>query len=152
MTASGISLAVPGFASRAGAPYGDRWIVELPNGHRVIAVHSDYGPAAWTGRVLDATYSLLQAGGYGAGPCFDYPTGATVSAFQVVEFHYPSCSPTAGIVVRQLHRIEHRHGRQCITGPEVGLLSRWQHHEREFWSAGHHTVTWATWRRLFNAR
>lgn len=151
-TASGIPLSVPGFASRAGAPYGDRWIVTGPDNVRALAVHLDHGPAAWTGRVIDLDSTLVALLGYGPGPCHDYPTGAIVSAFQVVEFHYPACSPAAGIAVRQLHRLQHRHGRHCITGPEVQFLARWQHRQREYWSAGHHTVTWATWRRLFNAR
>jgi hypothetical protein len=117
----------------------------------VLAVHSDYGPAAWTGRVLDATYSLLAAGGYGPGPCFDYPTDATVTAFRVAELRYPSCSFFAGLAVRQLHRRQHHHGGRCLIGREVGRMQRWQHHHRLFWSSGHRVITWQTWRLLYGA-
>lgn len=58
-TATGESSAQPGFASRLG-PFGRSYCVTLHQGRlHAILRRIDYGPASWTGRVLDLTGSAL---------------------------------------------------------------------------------------------
>jgi len=63
-TATGISVTHPGIAVYNGATEGGWWWVRFPNGRTAILQQTDFGPAPWTGRVLDVLYSALPAIGY----------------------------------------------------------------------------------------
>ena len=76
-TATGVSVAVPGIAVYNTATKGGWWWVRFPNGRAAILQQTDFGPAPWTGRVVDVTYSALPALGYTEG---SFPTDAEVTA------------------------------------------------------------------------
>lgn len=79
-TASGASVDVPGIAIYRHDTLGRKWSITLPNGRRVILPQTDYGPAPWTGRVIDFTYSALPLCGYSEA---SFPTDAEATAVLV---------------------------------------------------------------------
>ena len=76
-TASGAPTSEPGIAVYNQATLGGWWRVTFPNGRTVDLKQTDIGPAPWTGRLVDVTYSALGLAGYSQG---DFPTDGTVSA------------------------------------------------------------------------
>jgi hypothetical protein len=74
-TASGRPLSVPGIAVYNQATLGGYWLVEFPNGKKLVLQQTDIGPAPWTGRKVDVTSSALPAAGYTEG---NFPTDSTV--------------------------------------------------------------------------
>ena len=58
------------------------FLLRGPNGRRVVVRHSDFGPAPWTGKVVDVNYTAAAALGYGS-PCPAYPTGAWANVRQL---------------------------------------------------------------------
>jgi len=81
-TASGASTSEPGISISEAAPWryqtlGGYWRVHMPNGRTAILRQTDIGPARWTGRMLDFTYTALQQLGYTEG---SFPTDAVASA------------------------------------------------------------------------
>lgn len=63
-TASGAPVSTPGIAVNNQSTLGGWWLVKLPNGVITLVRQTDIGPANWTGRVFDFTYSLLSYLGY----------------------------------------------------------------------------------------
>jgi hypothetical protein len=76
-TASGKPVSVPGIAVYNQSTLGGYWLVQFPNGKKLVLQQTDIGPAPWTGRVIDVTYSALPAAGYSTG---NFPTDSTVHA------------------------------------------------------------------------
>src|SRR5437660_693197 len=66
-TASGAPVGVPGIALYNRATLGGYWRVRAPNGRTAIVKQTDLGPAPWTGRAIDFTYSSLGHFGYSTG-------------------------------------------------------------------------------------
>jgi hypothetical protein len=77
MTASGQPTSTPGIAVYDTATLGGYWQIQLPNHHLAVLPQTDIGPAPWTGRMLDVTYSALPDLGYDTQ---SFPTDATISA------------------------------------------------------------------------
>jgi cell wall-associated NlpC family hydrolase len=77
VTASGEPISTPGIAVYDTATLGGYWQIEFPDRHLAVLPQTDVGPAPWTGRVLDVTYSALPDLGYSAQ---SFPTDATVTA------------------------------------------------------------------------
>lgn len=63
-TASGAPTSTPGIAVYNRATLGGWWLIKLPNGVITLVRQTDIGPAPWTGRTFDFTYSLLHFLGY----------------------------------------------------------------------------------------
>jgi hypothetical protein len=59
------------------ATLGGYWQIQLPDHHLAVLPQTDVGPAPWTGRVLDVTYSALPDLGYSEK---SFPTDATITA------------------------------------------------------------------------
>lgn len=64
-TATGGTTAEPGIAVYNHGTLGGYWRVTAPNGRTVVVRQTDIGPAPWTGRKIDVTYSALGKFGYG---------------------------------------------------------------------------------------
>lgn len=79
-TASGQPTSTPGVAVYDTATLGGYWHIQLPNGTSAVLQQTDVGPAPWTGRALDITYSALPQLGYTE---HDFPTDATITATYV---------------------------------------------------------------------
>lgn len=79
-TASGAPTSQPGIAVYDTATLGGYWQIRLPNGRVAVLQQTDVGPAPWTGRVLDVTYSALAQLGYSEQ---SFPTDATITAAYV---------------------------------------------------------------------
>ena len=77
MTASGAPISEPGIAVYNRQTLGGYWQVTMPNGHQAVLKQTDIGPAPWTGRKVDFTYSALPQLGYSEQ---NFPTDATISA------------------------------------------------------------------------
>jgi len=75
--ASGIPITTPGIAVYNRATLGGWWRVKFPNGKTVDLRQTDLGPAPFTGRAVDVTYSALGAAGYNEQ---NFPTDGTVTA------------------------------------------------------------------------
>ena len=78
-TASGGTTAEPGIAIYNPGTLGGYWRVHLPNGRTAVLKQTDIGPAPWTGKKVDFTYSALKALGYTEK---DFPTGGQVSSIE----------------------------------------------------------------------
>lgn len=76
-TASGASVKQPGIAVYNQATLGGYWRVTAPNGRSAVLRQTDLGPAPWTGRKVDVTYSALGQLGYNEG---NFPTNSQVKA------------------------------------------------------------------------
>lgn len=76
-TALGITTATPGIAVYDKSTLGGYWLVTFPNGRSVVYQQTDLGPAPWTKRVVDVTYSGLSAAGYTENT---FPTDSEVTA------------------------------------------------------------------------
>src|SRR6185437_3785017 len=76
-TASGAPVTTPRIAVYNRSTLGGYWRVTAPNGRTRIIQQTDIGPAPWTGRVIDFTYSSLRLFGYSEA---DFPTNAVASA------------------------------------------------------------------------
>jgi len=76
-TATGLPVTHPGIAVYNTATKGGWWWVRFPNGRAAILQQTDFGPAPWTGRVVDVLYSALPALGYTEA---NFPTDAEVVA------------------------------------------------------------------------
>ena len=76
-TASGVPTSVPGIAVYNRATLGGYWRVTAPNGKTAVLKQTDLGPADWTGRKVDVTYSALGQLGYNEG---NFPTDGQVHA------------------------------------------------------------------------
>jgi hypothetical protein len=63
-TASGAPTSQPGIAVYNNATLGGYWKVTTPNGRTQVIRQTDIGPAPWTGRIMDFTYSSLSLFGY----------------------------------------------------------------------------------------
>lgn len=157
ITASGIPASIPGIALPRRDTFGD-WFVVLDHssGRRALAVHSDYGPAGSTGRVIDLTYSLVaRFQVYGAGPCFyNFPNGRVTATKIVADLHYPSC----GWAARQA-TIELRKRAGPLGAPGTCLYGKLARKLRSFQFRIHHphnaragVVDLGTWRALYRAR
>lgn len=94
-TASGAPTSQPGIAVYDTATLGGYWQVQFPNGHVAVLQQTDIGPAPWTGRVLDVTYSALAQLGYTEQ---SFPTDATITATYVGDHAdaASNCTPAAG--------------------------------------------------------
>lgn len=64
-TATGGTTKEPGIAVYNHGTLGGYWRVTAPNGRTVVVRQTDIGPAPWTGRKIDVTYSALNKFGYG---------------------------------------------------------------------------------------
>lgn len=76
-TALGLSTATPGIAVYDNSTLGGYWKVTTENGRTQVIRQTDIGPAPWTGRVVDITYSALSHFGYNEG---NFPTDSFVTA------------------------------------------------------------------------
>src|SRR5438552_3604599 len=76
-TASGGTTKEPGIAIYNKATLGGYWRVTTPNGRTAVLRQTDIGPAPWTGRKVDVTYSALGHLGYNE---HNFPTDSTVHA------------------------------------------------------------------------
>ena len=74
--ASGIPITQPGIAVNNAATLKGWWLLKLPNDELTMIQQTDRGPAAWTGRAFDFTYSALPKLGYTQQ---NFPTDANVS-------------------------------------------------------------------------
>lgn len=75
-TASGAPTSTPGIAVYNRSTLGGWWMVKTPNGAIGIVRQTDIGPAPWTHRAVDFTYSLLGLFGYNEG---NFPTNGQAS-------------------------------------------------------------------------
>lgn len=75
--ASGIPITTPGIAVYNRQTLGGWWKVTAPNGRSAIVQQTDLGPAPWTGRKIDFTFSALPLFGYTEK---NFPTDATATA------------------------------------------------------------------------
>lgn len=79
-TATGVSAATtPGIAVARSDTLGGWWMVRFPNGRSLRLRQIDWGPAAWTGRVVDVSLPAAHLAGYG-GSCWTFPTDSIVTA------------------------------------------------------------------------
>lgn len=76
-TASGGTTAEPGIAVYNRATLGGYWRVTGANGRTAVLKQTDLGPAPWTGRKIDVTYSALGKLGYNEG---NFPTDSQFKA------------------------------------------------------------------------
>jgi hypothetical protein len=76
-TASGAPTSVPGIAIYNRATLGGYWKVTAANGKSAVLKQTDLGPAPFTGRKIDVTYSALGKLGYNEG---NFPTDSTFKA------------------------------------------------------------------------
>jgi murein DD-endopeptidase MepM/ murein hydrolase activator NlpD len=76
-TASGGTTREPGIAIYNKATLGGYWRVTAPNGRTAILRQTDLGPAPFTGRKVDVTYSALGQLGYNE---HNFPTDSQVKA------------------------------------------------------------------------
>lgn len=76
-TASGLPVTQPGIAIYNSETLRGYWVVRFPNGRTAVLQQTDFGPAPWTGRVVDVLSSALPALGYTEG---NFPTDAQVVA------------------------------------------------------------------------
>jgi hypothetical protein len=90
-TASGAPVTQPGIAIYNEATLGGWWRVKFPNGKTADLQQTDIGPAPWTGRKVDVTYSALGSVGYTE---TDFPTNSTVTATYLGRVR-PSSSTTS---------------------------------------------------------
>lgn len=79
-TASGQPTSTPGVAVYDTATLRGYWQITFPNHHVAVLQQTDIGPAPWTGRALDVTYSALSQIGYTEQ---NFPTDATITATYV---------------------------------------------------------------------
>lgn len=63
-TANGMTTATPGIAVYNEKTLGGYWKVTTANGRTRIIQQTDIGPAPWTGRLIDFTYSAVHLFGY----------------------------------------------------------------------------------------
>lgn len=75
-TASGAPVTQPGIAVYNRATLGGWWLLKLPNGKLTTIQQTDIGPAPYTGRKFDFTYSALPSLGYSEK---NFPTNASIS-------------------------------------------------------------------------
>jgi hypothetical protein len=86
-TASGASTSEPGIAIYNRATLGGYWKVTANNGKTAVLKQTDLGPAPFTGRAIDVTYSALGKFGYNEG---NFPTDSQFKA--VYLGHNPGAS------------------------------------------------------------
>lgn len=72
-TASGRPTSVPGIALRSRKTLGKLFEVTTPDGRRFILPQTDYGPARWTGRLVDITAGAATMMGFNP---HNFPTDA----------------------------------------------------------------------------
>jgi len=75
-TASGAPTSQPGIAVYNQTTLKGYWKVTTPNGRTQVIQQTDIGPAPWTGRIMDFTYSSLSLFGYSEG---NFPTNGTAT-------------------------------------------------------------------------
>ena len=75
-TSSGAPVSVPSISTYNQATKGGYWLVHMPNGKSAVLKQTDIGPAPWTGRNFDFTYTALPLLGYSQG---NFPTDATIT-------------------------------------------------------------------------
>lgn len=71
-TASGLPSNIPGIALPSRAGLGKQFKITTPDGRSFMALQTDVGPAAWTGRGIDINQPLALQMGYGR----NFPTDA----------------------------------------------------------------------------
>lgn len=77
-TASGAPTSTPGIAIYNRATLGGYWrVTDTKTGRSAVLKQTDLGPAPWTGRKIDVTYSALNRFGYGE---HNFPTDSTFKA------------------------------------------------------------------------
>ncbi|HTA98677.1 MAG TPA: hypothetical protein VK730_13675 [Solirubrobacteraceae bacterium] len=77
-TASGATTATPGIAVYNRATLGGYWkVTDTKTGRSAVLKQTDLGPAPFTGRKIDVTYSALNRFGYGE---HNFPTDSTFKA------------------------------------------------------------------------
>lgn len=76
-TADGGTTKEPGIAVYNHGTLGGYWRVKAPNGKTVVLKQTDIGPAPWTGRKIDVTYSALNKFGFNE---HDFPTDSHFNA------------------------------------------------------------------------
>jgi len=76
-TANGETTKTPGIAVYNHGTLNGYWRVKAPNGKTVVVKQTDIGPAPWTGRKIDVTYSALGKFGYGE---HNFPTDSEFKA------------------------------------------------------------------------
>jgi hypothetical protein len=68
----------PGIAMRTSHTVRRTFLLRGSNNRLVVVWHSDYGPALFTGKLVDVNYTAVMGLGY-PGPCaWSYPTPSTV--------------------------------------------------------------------------
>lgn len=75
-TASGAPVSKPGVALYNQSTLGGYYLVKMPNGKEAVLQQTDIGPAPWTGRKMDFTYSSLPALGYTEN---NFPTDGSIT-------------------------------------------------------------------------
>jgi hypothetical protein len=76
-TANGETTKTPGIAVYNHGTLGGYWRVKAPNGKVAVLKQTDIGPAPWTGRKIDVTYSALGKFGFNE---HDFPTDSHFEA------------------------------------------------------------------------
>jgi hypothetical protein len=76
-TANGMTTATPGIAVYNENTLGGYWKVTTANGRTQVIQQTDIGPAPWTGRLIDFTYSAVHLFGYTQQ---NFPTDSVASA------------------------------------------------------------------------
>lgn len=76
-TANGETTKTPGIAVYNHGTLGGYWRVKAPNGKTAVLKQTDIGPAPWTGRKIDVTYSALNKFGFNE---HDFPTDSHFEA------------------------------------------------------------------------
>lgn len=76
-TSSGAPVSYPAISTYNQATKGGYWLVHMPNGRTAVLKQTDIGPAPWTGRNFDFTYTALPLLGYSTG---NFPTDANITA------------------------------------------------------------------------
>ncbi len=111
-TASGGTTKEPGIAVYNHGTLGGYWRVRAPNGKVAVLRQTDIGPAPWTGRKVDVTYSALGQLGYNEG---NFPTNSQVSA------EYLGHNPNAAVKAQsaKAYSIPGRPGRAEVPAKET---------------------------------
>lgn len=76
-TANGETTKTPGIAVYNHGTLNGYWRVKAPNGKTAVLKQTDIGPAPWTGRKIDVTYSALGKFGFNE---HDFPTDSHFEA------------------------------------------------------------------------
>ncbi len=113
-TASGGTTAEPGIAVYNHKTLGGYWRVTAPNGKSVVLKQTDIGPAPWTNRKIDFTYSALPQLGYNE---HNFPTNAVAKA----EYLGSSPQSAKAVASRQISKVLQPVQREVATFNQAGF-------------------------------